>query len=90
MCIPPQNLDPKKYFKIMSDLNKSLGLKELVWECPLIYEAIKYGSTFVRIGSKIFGKELRYFYFCFLLINLIVLKNHFLLEQCNQVYFYSS
>ena len=58
MCIPPQNLDPKKYFKIMLDLNKSLGLKELSMGMSSDYmDAIEYGATFIRVGSKIFGKR---------------------------------
>ena len=58
MCIPPQNLDPKKYFKIMLDLNKSLGLKELSMGMSSDYmDAIEYGATFIRIGSKIFGQR---------------------------------
>ena len=58
MCIPPQNLDPKKYFKIMSDLNKSLGLKELSMGMSSDYmDAIEYGATFIRVGSKIFGQR---------------------------------
>ena len=35
MCIPPENKDAKNYFKKMIELNKSLGLNELVWECLL-------------------------------------------------------
>ena len=58
MCIPPQNLDPKKYFKIMLDLNKSLGLKELSMGMSSDYmDAIEYGATFIRVGSKIFGQR---------------------------------
>lgn len=58
MCIPPQGKNVDDYFKKMTDLNKSLNLKELSMGMSSDYlDAIKYGSTFVRIGSKIFGKR---------------------------------
>jgi PLP dependent protein len=55
MCIPPQN-NPETYFINMQKLNKTLNLKELSMGMSADYlVAAKYGSTFVRIGSKIFG-----------------------------------
>ena len=58
MCIPPQEGDTKKYFKQMFDLKNSLGLQELSMGMSSDYiEAIEYGATFVRIGSKIFGNR---------------------------------
>ena len=58
MCIPPQEEDVEDYFKKMMDLNSSLDLKELSMGMSSDFlEAIKYGSTFVRIGSKIFGNR---------------------------------
>ena len=58
MCIPPQGEDVEDYFKKMMDLNSSLDLKELSMGMSSDFlEAIKYGSTFVRIGSKIFGNR---------------------------------
>ena len=42
----------------MKDLNGSLGLKELSMGMSSDYmDAIKFGSTYVRIGSKIFGNR---------------------------------
>ena len=42
----------------MIDLNRSLNLKELSMGMSTDFlDAIKYGSTFVRIGSKIFGNR---------------------------------
>ena len=59
MCIPPENQNPIPFFKKMEDLNKELGLKELSMGMSSDYlEAIEYGSSFVRIGSKIFGKRI--------------------------------
>lgn len=58
MCIPPLNEDSGKYFIKMRELNKKLGLKELSMGMSADYlNAIKYGSTFVRIGSDIFGQR---------------------------------
>lgn len=59
MCIPPQNGDNKIYFPQMLELKNSLGVKELSMGMSSDYlEAIEYGSTFVRIGSKIFGNRI--------------------------------
>ena len=58
MCIPPEKGDTKSFFSLMDKLNKSLGLKHLSMGMSSDYlDAINYGSTFVRIGSKIFGKR---------------------------------
>ncbi len=58
MCIPPKEIDIKKNFSSMKDLSDSLGLKELSMGMSSDYmDAIKFGSTFVRIGSKIFGER---------------------------------
>ena len=59
MCIPPQDGDVKTHFTKMLDLKNSLDLKELSMGMSSDYlEAIEYGSTFVRIGSKIFGNRI--------------------------------
>ena len=59
MCIPPKEKNVEEYFKKMIHLNKSLNLKELSMGMSSDFlEAIKYGSTFVRIGSKIFGDRI--------------------------------
>ena len=58
MCIPPFNQDSAKYFLRMQELNKKIGLKELSMGMSADYiSAIKYDSTFVRIGSEIFGQR---------------------------------
>ena len=59
MCIPPQDGNVKTHFTKMLDLKNSLDLKELSMGMSSDYlEAIEYGSTFVRIGSKIFGNRI--------------------------------
>ena len=58
MCIPPLSIDPKDYFEEMQKLNKSLGFFELSMGMSSDFlEAVKYSSTYVRIGSSIFGKR---------------------------------
>ena len=56
MCIPPIDEDPEKSFLRMNYLKKKLNLEELSMGMSSDYlYAIKYNSTFVRIGSSIFG-----------------------------------
>ena len=58
MCLPPENHDPRPYFKKMKELTKNLGLKELSMGMSSDYlEAIEFGASFIRVGSKIFGKR---------------------------------
>ena len=58
MCIPPINVDPEKYFKEMNELKKSLGFNELSMGMSADYLlAAKYLSTYLRIGSNIFGRR---------------------------------
>ena len=56
MCIPPVNEDSSKYFKRMKYLKNKMGLKEISMGMSSDYlDAIENGSTFIRIGSDIFG-----------------------------------
>ena len=58
MCLPPEKQDAKPYFKKMRDLNKSLSLNELSMGMSSDYlEAIEFGASFIRVGSKIFGNR---------------------------------
>ena len=58
MCLPPINIDPDNYFEEMKQLNKSLGFSELSMGMSSDFLlAVKHLSTFVRIGSNIFGKR---------------------------------
>ena len=58
MALPPQSSDPTKYFKIISDLNYKLKFKDLSLGMSADYiDAIRYNSTFIRIGSTIFGNR---------------------------------
>ena len=58
MAIPPNDGKTEKYFKILSELNSSLGFKELSMGMSADYmSAINYKATFLRIGSSIFGNR---------------------------------
>ena len=58
MCIPPNDGKSKDYFKKMFELNKKYGFTHLSMGMSSDYEiAIIEGATFIRVGSKIFGKR---------------------------------
>ena len=58
MAIPPYDEKPEKYFSEISVLNSSFNLKHLSLGMSNDYGlAIKYKSTFVRIGSAILGER---------------------------------
>ena len=56
MCIPPFDKDSKPYFTKMRELSNNLNLRDISMGMSNDYmEAINQGSTFIRVGSKIFG-----------------------------------
>ena len=58
MCIPPANIDPEVYFEEMKNLNKVLGFSELSMGMSSDFlVAAKHQSTFIRVGSSIFGQR---------------------------------
>ena len=58
MCLPPKNKETSVYFKEMNQLLKTTNLKELSMGMSNDYlQAVTYNSSFVRIGSKIFGNR---------------------------------
>ena len=58
MCIPPADKQPEIFFKEMSLLTKKFNLLELSMGMSADYiEAAKNSSTYLRIGSNIFGKR---------------------------------
>ena len=58
MCIPPANIDPESYFNEMQKINKSQGFSELSMGMSSDFlKAAEYSSTYIRIGSKIFGQR---------------------------------
>jgi len=58
MCIPPADGKSENFFKEMALLTKKLDLKELSMGMSSDYiEAANNSSTYLRIGSYIFGKR---------------------------------
>ena len=58
MCIPPINIDPEVYFEEMNKLNKDLDFEELSMGMSSDFLlAAKHLSTYLRIGSSIFGQR---------------------------------
>ena len=56
MVIPPDDENTEKYFQEVSNLNSELGLKDLSMGMSSDYElAVKFKTTFLRIGSAILG-----------------------------------
>ena len=58
MCIPPFGEDSSKFFSQMSELNEIINLNELSMGMSSDYlSALEYNSTYLRIGSNIFGQR---------------------------------
>ena len=58
MCIPPIDRNSNLYFKKMLELKNELKLTELSMGMSSDYlNAIDFGSTYLRIGSEIFGQR---------------------------------
>ena len=56
MCIPPAEKDPSDFFKETMILNENFGLRELSMGMSTDYlKACEFRSTYLRIGSSIFG-----------------------------------
>ena len=58
MVIPPLDQKAEKYFQSLNKLNKTLGLEYLSMGMSADYvDAVNCGSSYVRIGSSIFGSR---------------------------------
>ena len=58
MCLPPQSKEPTECFLLLKKLAKHLNIFNLSMGMSNDYqEAVKCGSTYLRIGSDIFGKR---------------------------------
>ena len=58
MCLPPFDEDSTKFFLQMNELNEKINLKELSMGMSSDYmKAVEYKSSFLRIGSNIFGQR---------------------------------
>jgi pyridoxal phosphate enzyme (YggS family) len=59
MCLPPINVSPIKYFSLIKELTIEHNLPHLSMGMSHDYQkAIRYGSTFIRVGSAIFGNRI--------------------------------
>tara|TARA_B110000037_G_scaffold2446_1_gene2839 strand:+ start:1500 stop:2162 length:663 start_codon:yes stop_codon:yes gene_type:complete len=62
MCLPPNNKNNSKYFLKMKNLASKIGVNELSMGMSADYmQASSQGSTFVRVGSNIFGERFKKF-----------------------------
>ena len=60
MCLPPKNKDNTEYFSKMKDLASKIGVKQLSMGMSADYiQASNLGSTFIRVGSNIFGERFK-------------------------------
>jgi len=58
MCIPPVNVSPESFFFKLKELNEHNNLKDLSMGMSNDFKmAIQSGSTYVRIGTSIFGER---------------------------------
>ena len=58
MCIPPFDEDSSIYFPQMNELNQKINLDEISMGMSSDYlNAIEFKSTYLRIGSNIFGQR---------------------------------
>ena len=58
MCLPPINSDSNQYFEILKKTSEKLNLKDLSMGMSSDYEnAILKGSTYLRLGTVIFGER---------------------------------
>ena len=56
MCLPPVNNNPDIYFSEMKKITNTLNLNNMSMGMSEDYlKAVEYSSTYLRIGSKIFG-----------------------------------
>ena len=58
MCLPPIDESASNYFSLIKRKNDELALKEISLGMSNDYlEALSFKTTFIRVGSKIFGER---------------------------------
>ena len=58
MCLPPLDEDPKEHFLNLKSISKNHNLPSLSMGMSNDFEeAIKCGSTHIRVGTLIFGQR---------------------------------
>jgi len=56
MCIPPEHDDPAPYFALLREIARRNGLDQVSMGMSADFEiAIRFGATYVRVGTAIFG-----------------------------------
>jgi len=56
MCVPPEADEPAPHFALLREIARRNGLRELSMGMSADFEiAIRFGATFVRVGTAIFG-----------------------------------
>jgi uncharacterized pyridoxal phosphate-containing UPF0001 family protein len=56
MCIPPADEEPAMHFALLAKIAARNGLAQLSMGMSEDFEtAIRFGATYVRIGSALFG-----------------------------------
>jgi len=56
MCIPPEDEEPALHFALLREIAKRNGLDQLSMGMSADFEtAIRFGATYVRVGTAIFG-----------------------------------
>ena len=59
MCLPPANHDPEPFFSELNELTKIFNLAEMSMGMSSYFlKAIEHSSTYLRIGSEIFGQRI--------------------------------
>jgi len=59
MCIPPLDQDHAPHFGFLAKLARDHNLKELSMGMSEDFEmAIRFGATYVRVGTAIFGERI--------------------------------
>ena len=58
MCIPPINEKPKNHFLLLKKIGLENNIKNLSMGMSADYEeAVKCGASYIRVGTKLFGKR---------------------------------
>ena len=58
MCLPPANTNSEKYFTILKEISLKLNIHHLSMGMSSDYtQAVVCGSTFLRLGTAIFGER---------------------------------
>jgi pyridoxal phosphate enzyme (YggS family) len=61
MCVPPLGEEPAPHFALLREIARRNGLAGLSMGMSADYEiAIRFGATYVRVGTAIFGARLPY------------------------------